>query len=262
MVKKLKFLLLVLFCVGVMPAATAQITEGTPSAKTIRTGNRPEAGNFGLYVGATSNMFKGMFDGDITMEALPLLNLKYMATDKWELRIGVELYRSMEKLSGSVDNGKHTVTNYKNHFKEGSAMLYPGFAYHFSPLNIFDVYLGAELPFGWNSFSLISDGTTPSYMTTKKTFNIGLGAFVGIQAFIANLPLAIGLEYGFSSHLNAALKYKNVVANNGTTQVTYSPDLEYFNVIAEEVPTAYDKLRAKAGGIGSQIRVTLSYYFK
>jgi hypothetical protein len=243
-------------------AANAQITTGEPTSKVIRTGNRAEKGDFGLYIGATTSMFGNIFKEEVDMVPLPLLNLKYMATDKWELRIGVELYRSMEKLSGSVDNGKHTVTNYKNHFKEGSAMLYPGFAYHFSPLNIFDVYLGAELPFGWNSFSLISDGTTPSYMTTKKTFNIGLGAFVGIQAFIANLPLAIGLEYGFSSHLNAALKYKNVVANNGTTQVTYSPDLEYFNVIAEEVPTAYDKLRAKAGGIGSQIRVTLSYYFK
>ncbi|MBQ8367247.1 MAG: hypothetical protein IJX40_05870 [Alistipes sp.] len=260
MVKKLKLLLVVLLCVGAMPTAMAQITEGEPSAKVIRTGNRPEAGNFGLYMGATSNMFKGLFDGDIKMEALPLLNLKYMASDQFELRVGLELYRSMEKLNGVIPNGDATVVQ-NERYTEGTAMLYPGFAYHFSRHNIFDVYVGAELPIGWNRNNVVSEQGSTSSKTTKSSFTIGLGAFVGVQAFIANLPLAIGVEYGISSRIDTSLKYKNVYTFDGKTQTSISPDVNSFKHL-EVTSTAYDKLKAKVGGIGSQFRVTLSYYFK
>ena len=40
-----------------------------------------------------------------------------------------------------------------------------------------------------------------------------------------------------------------------------TPDLEKFEHI-DISADAYDKLKAKVGGIGSQFRVTLSYYFK
>lgn len=261
MVKKLKLLLVILLCVGAMPTAMAQITEGEPSAKTIRTGNRPEAGNFGLYMGATSNMFKGLFDGNVKMEALPLINLKIMTSDQFELRVGLEFYRSMEKLGGTIPVGEATTEVNNERYAEGSAMLYPGFAYHFSRNNIFDVYVGAELPIGWNSNTIISEFGSTSAKNKKSSFTIGLGAFVGVQAFIANLPLAIGVEYGISSRIDTSLKYKNEVTYDGKTQVTMTPDLERFEHI-DISADAYDKLKAKVGGIGSQFRVTLSYYFK
>lgn len=244
-----------------MPTAMAQITEGEPSAKVIRTGNRPEAGNFGLYMGATSNMFKGLFDGDIKMEALPLINLKIMTSDQFELRVGLEFYRSMEKLTGTIPVGEATTEVQNERYAEGAAMLYPGFAYHFSRHNIFDVYVGAELPIGWNSNTIISELGSASVKSKKSSFTIGLGAFVGVQAFIANLPLAIGVEYGISSRIDTALKYKNEATYDGKTQVTITPDLEKFEHI-DVSADAYDKLKAKVGGIGSQFRVTLSYYFK
>ena len=260
--KKLKLFLILLVCVGSMPSAMAQITQGTPSTKTIRTGNRPDAGTFGLYMGATSNMFKGLFDGNISVSALPLVNLKYMATDKFEIRAGIELFRSTEKLSGMQQSDyNNATTEVLRRYEEGTAMFYPGFAYHFSPNNIFDVYVGAELPIGWDSASTKSVSGADSEVRKKGSFVVGLGAFVGIQAFIANLPLALGLEYGFSGRLNASLKYKTVTTYGGQTQTVYSPDYNHFSHLNAGYGEGYDKLKAKVGGIGSQLRLTISYYF-
>jgi hypothetical protein len=66
-------------CMGFM-TATAQITTGESSSQVVRTGNRAEAGDFGLYLGATSDMFKNIVDG-FDVQALPLLNFKYMISD-------------------------------------------------------------------------------------------------------------------------------------------------------------------------------------
>ena len=77
-------------CMGLV-TATAQITTGESSAQVIRTGNRAEAGNFGLYLGATADMFKNLISvGDAEFKALPLINFKYMANDNLELRLGLE----------------------------------------------------------------------------------------------------------------------------------------------------------------------------
>jgi HAMP domain-containing protein len=95
--KKLFFALLV--ALGGALAANAQITTGEPTSKIIRTGNRAEKGDFGLYIGATTSMFGNIFKEDVQMVPLPLLNLKYMATDKFELRVGLEAYKLSEKLN-------------------------------------------------------------------------------------------------------------------------------------------------------------------
>ena len=100
--KNLKFLLVVALCFGAISTVSAQITEGEPSAKTIRTGNRPGKGCFGFYLGATSDMLKGAIDKNVKFKALPLLNLKYLSSDHVEWRLGLELYQSSETLSGDI----------------------------------------------------------------------------------------------------------------------------------------------------------------
>ena len=257
--KNLKILLVVALCFGAFSTVSAQITQGEPSAKTIRTGNRPGAGCFGFYLGATSDMLKGAISKDLQFKALPLVNLKYLSSDNSEWRLGIELYNSSENLSGDivVDNATRSL---KDRYGESAAMFYPGWAYHFSRHNILDVYAGVELPFGWNSSSAVSvDSYSGTTMSTKKSsFVIGIGAFVGFQAFIANLPLALGLEYGISSRFDAGLKYKNTVTRDNTTQISYSPAGEFSHVQGSD---AYTRLKAKKGGIGNQVRLTLSYYF-
>ena len=233
-------------CMGLV-AANAQITTGENSAQVIRTGNRAEAGNFGLYLGATSTMFKDLLSvGDAEVEALPLINFKYMVNDNFEARLGLEWWTSstIEKSNGENYNGDDVKTKYKT--KETNKYFTPGVAYHFSNDNILDVYVGAELPFGWggNTTKMVADYDGKDNDVDDKTrtnsFKVGLGAFVGLQGYIANLPLAVGVEYGISS-------LKDV---DSSTTVT-NEELEY-------------KIKNKTGDwtVGHQARLTLTYFFK
>lgn len=261
---KLKFLILALLCAGTL-TSYAQITTGQPSSKVIRTGNRAQAGDFGLYVGATTNMFKDAFDSDVKLTALPLINLKYMTTDQLEVRLGLELYNTSEKLKGDVISEMDKLGNYSTYEmlnKRGSGrfMFYPGVAYHFSKKNLVDVYVGAELPFGWNTERAIQQVEQNESKYTKNSFVIGLGAFIGIQAYIANLPLAVGLEYGISSRFDTGLKYKTENTTPSSSQTYYTADSQEFTLISSD--DRFENLKAKKGQIGSQVRVTLTYYFK
>lgn len=254
---------------GGLEYASAQITTGTPSSKVIRTGNRPEAGDFGVYLGATSDMLQA-FDKDVKFSALPLLNFKYMVTDQFEARLGLELYKSSQRLNGDMQSsnmsGDPITLPYKTINSSSNAFFYPGFAYHFSSKNILDIYVGAEIPIGWDSSTSKSDSSYPDYESsgnfinyassvTKRSFVIGLGAFVGIQAFIADLPLALGAEFGLSSRLDTGLKYKHEETEGAETQTYYTSDLD-------TTESTFDKLNARKGEIGGQVRLTLTYYFK
>ena len=258
------FLIALATLIGGTFSANAQLTTGEPTAKVIRTGNRAKAGDFGLYVGATSSMFGNIFDDSIDMTALPLINFKYMTSNKFEIRVGLETYKYTERLSGNQTENA-TDTPVKNKYGESSFMVSPGFAYHFSKSNILDVYIGAELPLGWdsNTYKYSKETTANPYTesTTKRAFNLGLGAFIGLQAYIADLPIAVGVEYGLASRLDAGIKYKNVTTMDGTETTTYSTKYSDFRHLTAN-GYDYSKLSARKGEIGSQLRFTLSYYFK
>ena len=234
--------------------ASAQLTTAEPVASKVKGGNRAKAGNFGLYMGATSTMFEGWTSGDIEFDALPLINFKYMVSDRFETRLGLEIYRekSKEKSEISTDNGNSTYeANGKN--VNAETCFYPGVAYHFAPKNILDVYVGAELPIGWTRDVNVNEYGNYSSTVKGTTFNIGLGAFIGLQAYIADLPLALGVEYGISAVHATGLKYKNtIVDEDGKRSVFYTRP--YDN-------NKYDKLKSNEGGVGSQIRLTFTYYF-
>jgi hypothetical protein len=231
-------------CMGFV-TATAQITTGKSSAQVVRTGNRAEAGNFGLYLGATADMFRNLVNIDeAELKALPLINFKYMVNDNVEARLGLEWWTMStgNKVSGENASGDYK-TKHKN--KETSKYFYPGIAYHFSNSNLLDVYVGAELPIGWESTVVkdFADSEALDYNTKTVTrdFNIGLGAFVGLQAYVANLPLAVGVEYGISS-------LKTVSSNKYVTD--------------EEQEYKPERRKDNTWNVGHQARLTLTYFFK
>lgn len=231
-------------CMGFV-TATAQITTGKSSAQVVRTGNRAEAGNFGLYLGATADMFRNLVNIDeAELKALPLINFKYMVNDNVEARLGLEWWTvsTGNKVSGENASGDYK-TKHKN--KETSKYFYPGIAYHFSNSNLLDVYVGAELPIGWESTVVkdFADSEALDYNTKTVTrdFNIGLGAFVGLQAYVANLPLAVGVEYGISS-------LKTVSSNKYVTD--------------EEQEYKPERRKDNTWNVGHQARLTLTYFFK
>ena len=237
MKKLFAFMAMALMTIG----ANAQITTGESTSKVVRTGNRAQAGNFGIYFGGTTDMFKNIFDGDVNFSALPLINLKYMSTDKLEYRLGLEWWNKKESEKGSIITEEED-ESYKASIGESSFMFYPGVAYHFNNKNLLDVYVGGELPFGFggNSFD---DGDTDA---STSNFRIGLGAFIGLQAYIANLPIALGLEYGIST-------LYNTVSDGTLTQDGMSI------VLPADIPHTIDS--QSRWTLGHQIRVTLSYYF-
>ena len=230
-----KLFLLLALCCGTY-VANAQITTGKSTSKVVRTGNRAQAGNFGLYLGATTDMFQKIGDKNVELSALPLINLKYMKTDKMEFRLGIEWWKSSTSFEDNSGDDK-----IEGKESEKSFMFYPGVAYHFNNQNLLDVYVGGELPIGLANHGV--GNADDDYYTSQ--FRVGLGAFIGLQAYIANLPLAIGVEYGVSTLYNTA-------SDGRLTQdgMTIDKDFGY----REDYSSSSFKL-------GHQARLTLTYYF-
>lgn len=225
----------------------AQISDAQPTSHTLKTGNRPVKGTYGLYMGVTSDMFKDWSDGDIKVSSLPVINFKYMQTDNIELRLGFEFSKTKTTLKGDVSD-----TDVKDKKVNASNTFTPGFAYHFSPKNILDVYAGAELPIGWTRDKAYQEAGDNYSSTKHGAFNIGLGGFIGLQAFIGHLPLALGVEYGLSAKLDLGDTYRYSMESNGQKNewVSATPGGNHF-----------DGLKKRDGAWGSQFRITLSYYF-
>ena len=247
-----KLFCLLALCFGVA-VADAQITTGETTSKVIRTGNRAKAGDFGIYFGATTNVFKsiksfGEKDG-VEYSAMPLINLKYMKTDKLEYRLGLEWWKKSSSFEDKIPNydeetGEERGTK-KNEWSNGESRFtfYPGVAYHFSNKNLLDVYVGGELPFGWSSYS--GEYDDEDYSTSQ--FRIGLGAFIGLQAYIGNLPLAVGVEYGLSTMYNT-------ISDGSFSKDGMSIDYRAGEFYQEDHSESKWEL-------GHQVRLTLSYYF-
>ena len=269
--KKIVLFLMGVGCIGL--TAMAQLSIAEPTSSVIRTGNRAEAGDFGLYMGAQTSIFRKMFDRSFDLSGtLPLINLKYMQSDEIELRFGIELYRSSHRLKGSGrDSIGNRQRNFSDNIKEVEArhFFYPGIAYHFSSSNLLDVYVGAELPFGWDKYSFTDEWTNnltnpvfnnSGFLSMQRTsWHLGLGAFIGLQAYVANLPIAIGFEYGIAAMYDFNLKTRYELRSpNNRPVVSYTPDDDFFKY---DIFGGYDKLNARKSIIGSQLRFTVTYFF-
>ncbi len=250
-----KSLLLAAGICSLATSALAQITTGTTTANTIKVGNRAQAGDYGLYLGATTDIVKDIFDSDVEVNGLPLFNFKYMYTDQIEYRVGLELWRTTEKRKYEYSqkiNGYDSEE--KSKLLKSRYFVYPGIAYHFSKSNLIDIYAGAELPLGFEHYRNKEEGDHSETTISRGSFTFGVGAFVGMQAYVADLPLAIGVEYGLSSLFNCGDKYKHKIKNDEEGSQTY---------YTEELDgQRYSDLKISKGDIGTQIRVTLTYYFK
>lgn len=231
----------------VMSSASAQISEGEPHFNTIpRTGNRPQAGTIGLYLGASVGQVIDLVENnkdDNVYWALPALNFKYYFTNNWEGRIGFEFAcQSLDKkLAFDGDT-------YKRSENTNFTRFLPGFAYHFNTKNILDVYVGAQMPIGFEINQ--QKDKTDNFSETKKqnTFIIGGGVFMGLQVFIADLPFAIGIEAGYSGYLRIGGLEKSIIENDGEKTIY---------VDNQQVKSA-SQLKSHWG---ADAAITFSYYF-
>ena len=252
---KKKVLLVLITLLSGAAIASAQISTGEPSASVYKAGNRPQAGDFGLFVGAGAIFdfdFNALKMGAATPDIRPLINVKYFVTDEVEGRLGIHVgrTRATTKSTLDVEDAKQTT----NKQVTGGINLYPGLAYHFNKNNLLDVYVGAELPVGFRTESS-NTGTSDVYIKTNVANPyIGLGAFIGLQAFIGNLPLGIALEYGVSGKLFGNNLPKYTESDGSSTQTYY--------LSKGDTPTKYKSYSSGGCIIGSEVRLCLSYYFK
>lgn len=254
MLLKSLFIMILMF-VGSAPIM-AQISQGEPYSRTIRTGNRPGSGDWGIFIGPSYDDVANIIDNTITWRGLPLVNVKHYLSDALELRCGVQLSNSKTKVKGDImlyDDEEESVSTKESEF---FYRLTPGVAYHFSSKNLLDVYVGANLPIGLSGDKYVNIFDGDNYGTQKRTsFEIGLGAYIGLQCFVADLPVAIGFEYGITGYKYMGQKYENItVDEDGREQVYYTTSSYDGN--------QYSKLNSSNGHLGTDVRLTISYFFK
>lgn len=275
---KKKLLLLSLVMLFAAPSMMAQLTKGTPGADIVRTGNRAKAGDFGFYFsfynmgaeymfGAFDRQFSGY---ESSRSPIPLVNVKYMVSNELEFRMGIEIKKQTLRantgelsIPGDTDSFMNQTQNLLTMVDN---IITPGIAYHFSKSNILDVYIGAELPLGYTRDRMRSrtDIEDNFYFQryTSNTWNVGLAGFLGLQAYIGNLPLAIGMEWGIFGRFN--------LNNKGTFEVQMDKDsdpIKQYMITHDEIANEFgfgpfDEITtARKFFAGNQLRFTITYFF-
>lgn len=249
-----------------VPFVNAQLSERYDNPSSFITGTRPVQGNFGLTIGPSFVELEDFFDKDINARGLPLIKFKYYTTDNFEVRLGFQHYKTNQTMEGNLllNEAGYSIDNRFKSFNRISI----GGAYHFSPKNLLDVYVGAALPIGSDKYEVTSRWEHASNfilndffeeIITKNTRVYGYNLFIGLQAFIADLPIAIGFEYGLTGWMNSGLQYEverlERVDGNTTT-------MNYFtNEKPRITSTKYDNLQYDRYESGTDLRITFSYYF-
>ena len=280
----MKKILFIALMAGFAMTAAAQISEGEPSAKKYTTGNRPLKGTYGLYFGVESDLFGGNLNdaGGFLTKPFPIVNLKYMLSDNVELRLGMRFRKDRETLKygndKDEDNGIAFDESYKSKAVVADNQFRPGIAYHFTKSNLLDVYAGAEGIIGWRrnvlkTWSDVDDTETSITQTNAYPFTgvskgvqFGVGAFIGLQAFIARLPLAVGFEYGITTLWDGGMKNRTYVKVGDNDPITTYSDAANWQYLAGTVAgqrgnNEFDYVKARKGSWGNQVRFTISYYF-
>ena len=240
----------------------------------------------GIVIFAVSCSSTGKTDeqlGDTTavVNVLPVIALRMYKSDNLVLRIGIRSKTKNLKLAGTVlapTTGGNYITELKYQRRNAELYITPGFEYHFSKSNILDVYLGASIPIGYfkenqTDYMRESDLTGFYSSVERKRFGLAYGfeGFVGIQAFVADLPFSIGVELGSTALGKLGKKWKvdsySVAGGVATTQSYSTVNLDPNDVIDATAVGAlvqlehFSKLTAKSFYIDGMARITLSYYF-
>ncbi len=243
----------------------AQLSDRVNNPTTFKTGTRPIAGNMGLLVGVNIDDLEESFspsDEGTLYKRLPLIYLKYFYQDDLAFRLGVYSYRKSTVRKGDLDpllNGGIVYADFTERTFE--MLLNPGAEKHFGTSNILDVYVGAAVPLGVvrevNNNTENTSAIKNINETSRLSYIVGISGFVGVRAFIADLPMAIGIEFGYQGRTYLSNKVKHEVTV-GTQKQTY------YTVDDDDTGAQYglfESLKSRNSDGKTTISISLNYYF-
>ena len=259
-------------------ASFAQLSDRVNNPSKFKTGTRPIAGNMGFYLGISTEDIKTWVakkdtaskDSTDTSEEIksiiPLVSLKFYLRDDVVFRIGVKTSKEKTVRAGSIDpgvNGAGGLTSKTDINVTSETYFSPAIEKHFLNSNLLDAYIIGTLPIGYIK-EKVEDGWRNNlgdfqeHTMTKNSLAYGLEGHIGLQAFIADLPLALGLELGISGIGYRGEKHKNMVSSSIGGVPT---NQKYYTLKDDPQNTKYASLKSNSFDTNGSVRLTLSYYF-
>lgn len=264
-----KIILFVTFIalLAVVNTSYAQLSDRVNNPTTFKAGTRPIAGNIGISVGSSVNDIQNIMDDDKEYKTLPIASFKFYKTDKFVITIGVKGSKDKKLAKGEIDPAVDPSTLVLKEFvtTESEFMIVPGFEKHFMSSNILDVYVGLKIPLGTvrdlkENNEEHENGDYNKNSASKRSFAYGLDGIIGLQIFIADLPIALGVELELSSlgYISNKTKVENEVSVGGvsSSQTYYTSDLD-----PSLSGIYFEKLSARSFETESDLRISLSYFF-
>lgn len=257
-------------------ASFAQLSDRVNNPSKFKTGTRPIAGNMGFYLGISSEDIKTWVEKEDTTSAdstteilksiIPMVSLKFYIKDDLVFRVGVKSSKEKTVRDGEIDpavNGAGGLTSKTDIDVTSEIYFSPAIEKHFLNSNLLDAYIVGTLPIGYIKEKVVDSwhndlGDFQENTMAKNSLAYGLEGHIGLQAFIADLPLALGLELGISGIGYRGEKYKHIVSSSIGGVAT---DQTYFTYKDDPQNTKYSNLKSNSFDTNGSIRLTLSYYF-
>ena len=274
--KKL-FTFLTVICITTS-VSFSQISERVNDESTYLLGARPQAGNFGFYLGLSTAEIGEITESNWEESGIPLIKVKYYYSDKIVLRAGVQVSKRRRSIEGSAEGSVDFYTGFAQDYKhvetDASWNFVVGGEKHFDLSNIFDSYIGVSSNFGYERSVRVhnesySNGDYRDDEGSNFGLTYGLETFIGTNFFIADLPIAAGLELGFIAKNYGANKYKykwdeefDGTSNSGTYYTSLVDDFEDETANTFSTSSQFTDLKARRFDIMPLVRVTLTFYLK
>lgn len=279
--KKLLLLFAVIAFIG--QDSVAQLSTRSNNDGDFRIGTRPQAGDAALnFVLPVINLSEdngsdaGLFKGN-SLAAGDMLTFKYYHTDDIVLRMGLRLFADNSIFNGtgadSTDLYQPTpgdVSEIKSKMTMREYKLALGAERHFTNSNIFDVYGGGEFIIGLGrdrtlSNSTLYNGDVSEMTSSTGTTVFGVAGVVGFNVFVAELPISLGMEYGWSAKWifggKTKVKSTDTIGTSTTEQEYITVDGHFLNDGVTD--RQYSSFSAREFNMDNNhsVRINLNIYF-
>jgi hypothetical protein len=229
---------------------------------TYNQGTRPPEGAFGFFLGSTLDDLRDFSNTN----PLSYLNVRWYKTESLVFRGGLRLMNKKTSLSAEGSNSPgldSPLSALERKSSESQYGISAGVEKHLSQDNMIDIYIAGDIIAGIRrnlDFSLQKPftGDEIEFRSSRRSFDFGFGVGLGFQAFIADLPLALGVEAGFQAY-GSAFQKGNASQKVGsvTTEYQFEVDENLDGVDDDK----YTSLSVSRFNLNSGLKFSLCYFF-